>query len=331
MISFHFIMPVWLWGILPLGLLGLILWFSDDAKNIWQRVCDRHLYVYLMKDNDEGPKHFPLIIFLLAVFFALIAMAGPSWKKLEMPVFKSDRAHMLVLDLSQSMNAKDISPSRAERAKYKIRDILAKLQDAEVGLVVFSGEAFLVSPLTQDTQTIEAMIPQLTQDILPVGGEDLAAGIDKALQLLQQAGEKRADIVVLTDASTTASAFDAAKRVKAAGYTLSILGMGTGALEPIPLSQGGFEKDAAGHITLHRFPAADLKALAEIGGGVYATFTEDDRDMNTVLKSDFSDYFMKKTQTQAVWSYFQDEGYWFILPILLLSLWGFRRGRFEKL
>jgi Ca-activated chloride channel family protein len=118
------------------------------------------------------------------------------WEKLPQPVFQTDQATVVVMDLSLSMNSSDLKPSRMERARFKVSDILAKQQEGVIGLVVFAGDAFVVSPLTRDGETISAMLPALKPDIMPVQGSRADLGLLKAAELLKQAGRMRGEVLL---------------------------------------------------------------------------------------------------------------------------------------
>jgi len=154
---------------------------------------------------------------------------------------------VILLDLSRSMDARDLKPSRLARARYKVEDLLARRGEGETALVVFAGAPFTVVPLTDDTKTIRSQLPALATDLMPVQGSNLAAAIDRGVALLKQAGSGRGRILVLADGVNGKGAEEAAARARRGGYPVSVIGVGTLEGAPIPTPQGVL-KDAGGNI-----------------------------------------------------------------------------------
>jgi Ca-activated chloride channel family protein len=148
MTAFHFLRPEWLWGLLPLvGLLVLLVKRGANA-HVWESVCDSHLLPHVLVGTTGAKSCSPIILLGLGWTLTLVALAGPVWSQLPQPVFRAESALVIVLDVSRSMDAQDVAPSRLTRAKHKILDILQARQEGQTGLVIFAGESFVVSPLT---------------------------------------------------------------------------------------------------------------------------------------------------------------------------------------
>jgi Ca-activated chloride channel family protein len=190
--------PYWLFGLLPVLLIWWLLWRRQDSFARWQRVMDPHLLPHLIVGDDNNkrlrPVHLLLVIWLLTV----VALAGPSWRMQSSP-FAEQSSLMVVLKTSESMESADVQPSRIERAKQKIHDLLSARPGSENGLVVYSGSAHLVMPLTSDDRIIDTMLGELTPEIMPVDGDALADALQLAETNLQRAG-KRGSILVMADA-----------------------------------------------------------------------------------------------------------------------------------
>jgi Ca-activated chloride channel family protein len=255
-----------------------------------------------------------------------LALAGPSWNQLPQPVHKEDAALVLMLDLSPSMLAEDVAPSRLIKARYKMIDILKARQQGFTGLVVYGGEAFTVSPLTEDGNTIVSLIPTLHPGLLPVYGSNTEDGIDAAMDLIKNAGYQQADILLLTDGVSRAAFGDISSQLKSRNMRLHILGVGTAEGAPIPMGNGGFVKDKNGSILLPKLDSSALRQLADLGGGKFVSMSNDDSDINHLLQavaSDFPTTTEVRDQTFDVW---EDYGYWLILLLLPLLLASFRKG-----
>jgi Ca-activated chloride channel family protein len=255
-----------------------------------------------------------------------LALAGPSWNQLPQPVHKEDAALVLLLDLSPSMLAEDVTPSRLIKARYKMIDILKARQQGFTGLVVYGGEAFTVSPLTEDANTIISLVPTLHPALLPVYGSHTEDGIDAAMDLIINAGYQQADILLITDGVSRAAFRDISSQLKSRNVRLHILGLGTSEGAPIPMGNGGFVKDKNGSILLPKLDSSALKQLADLGGGKFAGLSTNDSDINYLLQavsSDFPDTTTVSDQTFDIW---EDYGYWLILLLLPLLLASFRKG-----
>ena len=181
--EFHFLRPYWLLLLIPLFGLFWALLKRKPGIQAWSQVCDVHLLKALMIDNNTHKRFLSLLLLLLSALCMLGALAGPTWSKNTVPIFREVYPRVLVLDLSNNMLTNDLSPSRVSRAKYKIRDLFKMETGGLYGLVVFTSEPFVVSPLTEDAKTIESLVPSLSPEMMPVQGYNLSQGIQEAAKL----------------------------------------------------------------------------------------------------------------------------------------------------
>ena len=325
--DFHFLRPGWLLllPLVPLALLALARARRDRRR--WEAVCDPALLPHVLIDRTAGPRRrWPGVVIGLASLLAIVALAGPAWERLPQPVFRSQSALVAALDLSRSMEAADLTPSRLARATYALRDILKERSDGQTGLVVFAADAFVVSPLTDDTGTILAQLPALEPAIMPAQGSRPERGIALAAALLSQAGASRGDILLLTDgAADDAAAADAVRDAVRAGYRVSVLAAGTPAGAPIPEAEGGFVTDASGGIVVPRLDEPALRALAAAGGGAYARVDGGPAALGPLSKR-WNAAEATGEETGLVTDSWLDRGPWLAALIVPLALLGFRRG-----
>ena len=151
--DFHFLRPFWFLGLIPILMIWLVYRSQDKGSGGWEGVINPMLADYLIDRGEvisEFTKRVQFLLWLIAWLLACTALAGPTWEKLPEPVAKKVSALIIVLDLSPSMLAQDIKPSRIMRARYKLIDILNLRKEGLTALVVYSGGAHLVSPLTDD-------------------------------------------------------------------------------------------------------------------------------------------------------------------------------------
>ena len=327
--QFHFLRPLWLLALLPLaGLLGW-LWQRRLSSQSWQRVVDPQLLVHMLigKAARQGP--WGMIAIAIGGVLAILALAGPAWHKLPQPVFRQQSALVVVFDLSLSMDATDVKPSRLARAKLKLRDILNQRKEGETALIVYAATPFVVSPLTTDAQTIASQIEVLGPSLMPAQGSHPASAIALAQQLLQQAGVTHGGVLLITDGlndSESPALKTTIENLVSAGHRLSVMGVGTPSGAPIPNPAGGFIQDDSGAMVIPKLDEASLVALARQGHGVYRRLSTDDSDFNALLapfKHDAGQAVEVKGQLSDQW---RDEGPWLLLPLMLLAALAFRRG-----
>ena len=195
---------------------------------------------------------------------AVLALADPAWERKPQPVYQTTAARVIVLDLSRSMDATDLKPSRMVRARYKVEDVLALGAEGQTGLVVYAGDAFTVSPLTRDVNTIRALLKVLDPGIMPAPGSRADLGLLKAGELLRQAGVSNGQVLLIADgveADDAAASERAAARLRRDGYRVSVLGVGTEDGAPLTNAQGELVRDAAGKIVTPRLDTASASVV----------------------------------------------------------------------
>ena len=322
--DFHWLRPEW-FGILPI--LFLITFGFARRKlrmGSWFRLIDPKLVPYVLLREQNKETSFQWWLLFLGGLLAVIAMAGPSWDRIEQPVFRSEKAIVIALDLSRSMDAQDVSPSRLSRARLKILDILNHRKSGQTALVVYSGNSFTVTPLTTDSDTIAALVASLSTDIMPSRGSYMPAAINKGQQLLKQAGVMYGEVIILTDGGSSPAAETAARELRKQGYSLSILGVGTENGAPIPRNSGGFISDNSGGIAISKLDVTGLKMVSMAGGGRYTNLTIDDTDINILLTEDVNT--TTKPGESISTDQWQEEGPWILLFLVPLAALSFRRG-----
>lgn len=324
--QFHFLRPDWFW-LLPILMLLLVwLWRQQLRSRSWQAVCDPQLLPYLLLGRSQRRRNWPLYLILLALLLTVTALAGPVWERQPQPLFRQQSALVLLYDLSASMLAEDLKPNRLTRARLKIADILRQRREGQTALVVFAGDAFTVTPLTDDSKTIAALLDSLEPGLMPVFGSRPELAIARGRQLLQQAGLAEGDLLLVTDEDQPESAMAAAEELRRSGYRLSILGVGTKEGAPIPL-QGGFFKDDSGQVVLPQLQPSALQQLAQAGGGSYQTIRVDELDIQQLLNKPLREKLESERQrSEQFGDRWREDGVWLLWPLALLASCAFRRG-----
>lgn len=325
--DFHFIRPYWLFALIPCVILIVLILQHKRQQGSWAKVCDQALLPYILQQQSATHNRGVLISTAIAALLAILALAGPTWQRLPVPVFRNDSGLVIALDLSRSMLANDIKPNRLMRARYKIADILAQRKDGQTALIVYAGDAFTVTPLTTDNATITGQLNALTPDIIPSSGSNTVLALKKSLRLFKQAGLQKGHILLVTDGINVINESLAFIK-QSEPYQLSVLAVGTEQGAPIKLPQGDFLKDQQGHIIVPKLSLKELKQLAIAGKGILQKISDDNSDINSLLNviDDSKSVATDKPQAGVLIEQWDDKGPWLLLLILPLVAINFRRG-----
>jgi len=321
--SFHFLRPYWLFMLLPLAWILWRYWRQRQQGGSWQAVCDAHLLPHLLVGKHAPASRMPIVLLGIAGVLATLALAGPVWSKLPQPVYHNNAATVVLLNLSDSMNSSDVTPSRLERAKLKLLDFLRRQREGQTALIAYAGEAYVVSPLTDDAATIESLVTSLDTTIMPVAGDHLSEALHKADALLDQDGVfKGGRVLLITDDAGDEHALKAARELEQKGRVLSVLAVGTQHGAPIRAAGGGFVQDSHGGILIPILDQAALAKLASVGHGHMEMLSTTDADLNHLWPTGETSVFKpKRAGEQHAADVWREEGPWLlvlVLPLLVL-------------
>lgn len=323
--DFHFLRPWWWLALLPAALFLVLLVRHRQGRGNWSDVCDAELLPFILQDKPLQQARGSLFGTGFAALLSIIALAGPTWQRLPGPAFRNDAALVIVLDLSKSMEAADIKPSRISKARYKIADLLKQRKDGQTALLVYGGDAFTVTPLTNDIATIDSQLTALTTDIMPSPGSDTGVALDAAVALLRQAGLVKGHILLVTDGVDADVAEQAEHWV--GDYRLSVLGMGTAEGAPIQLQGAGFLKDSNGAIVLAKLDETALSTLANHGRGIYQPVTANDADVENLGRLfNSADADSKNLDSNLLLQQWDEKGPWLLLLVIPWAALQFRKG-----
>jgi Ca-activated chloride channel family protein len=329
MMALHFIRPELLW-LLPVVLpLILLAWRKQSSGGDWAKAIDSELLPHLVTSEGSSGSRLRQL-WWLALPLLVFGASGPSLERTELPVFEKSDALVIVLDLSRSMWATDTQPSRIRRARQKVMDVLDLRSEGVTGMVVFAGDAHVVTPLTDDTRTIENLLSALAPDIMPLQGSNATEALGLAASLLETSGLTNGSVLLITDGLPKLSTSQVSDLLKPVGAALSILIVGTETGAPIPLPDGGFLRDDSDQIVI---PAVDKRMIQQIASNLdarSASVSVDSSDLTYLLSGTESsmtsdDSLERKTDTWV------DLGYWLAIAAALLLLPLFRRGALSAL
>lgn len=291
----------------------------------WSQVIAPHLLQKLSLSAQHGRRFEPSLWLPVLFALAILGVAGPSVKRIELPVFKRADALVIIFDLSASMLAADVQPSRHQRSRQKILDLLDQRSEGVTGLVVYAGDAHVVTPLTDDVATIANLLPALSPEIMPLPGANVDAAISIACELLSSAGVPNGHLLLITDGIPRIDTVAAKSTLLQSGASLAILGIGTNAGAPVPLPDGGFLRDERGELVVPTLDAEQLRDVATDLNAKLSFVTLNNRDLDSLLQvGTFSaldnDTLERRTDTWL------DQGHWLAALLAVLLLPFYRRG-----
>lgn len=315
--ALHLLRPGWLWALLALPLLMAFSRMRRRRANVWRESVDAHLLPHLLVERGDARVRRAWGVGIAAYVLAVLALAGPSWRQSEQPLWHDRTPLVIALDLSSATSAGDLPPSRLAQARAKIDALLRARPDGQVALVVFADDAYTVAPLTEDAANVALFLDALEPDVMPVDGQRADRAIEWSTKLLKQSGFDRGVVLLLTDHADE-RARDAAAAAREQGVRIDVIGLGSDA--------GASYRRGDGTFGQARLDAASLRSLASSGGGGYAGIASDDRDLRALDVLDPALGTGAAEQSDATrgraW---QDDGFWLLPPLMLLALFAFRR------
>ncbi len=322
--SFH--SPHLLWLLAPLVLLFSWELARHTARAVvtWPKITRAWAGAF---DVSLGTRHTtaetrPRIWLWFGLALCLVALARPQWGVIEEQVFDQSREVLIAVDLSRSMLAQDVKPSRLDRSKLLITSLLDGLKGERVGLVLFAGTAFLQSPLSADYEVLREFLPALGPDYLPEGGSNYQAMLEASMSAF---GTSTADryLIILSDGESTEDNWKSlTDSLKTKGIRVIGLGVGTAQGSFIPEAGGGLVKDERGAVVMSRLNSSTLQELAQVTGGAYtdaSTWVDLPALLKKTVEAGRKGEFSEKNTTRLV-----ERFQWFLAPgllLLLISFW----------
>ena len=326
--NFHFLRPWWLSALLPLGLL-IYLWIRKTRQHsTWSAAISQPLLDVLLDTQTVSTAVRLRAALWTGAVLSTVALAGPSWEKLPQPVSQKNDALVIVLDLSLSMFAQDVSPSRLSKARQKIVDALRLREEGSTGLVAYAGDGHAVVPITDDDKTIENLLGALSPAMMPVLGSRPASGLILAKELFANAGLVEGRILLITDGIRETSEVS---RFRDSSFPISILGVGTESGARIPVNRPSeptrYLTDESGRQIIARLDQSRLIQAAQQSYGRYSQLTIGDADLEVTLSTPLptEDASIEVEREFDIWA---DMGFWLCLPLAVMMLMSFRRGLF---
>ncbi|PMK03389.1 VWA domain-containing protein [Vibrio sp. 10N.261.55.A7] len=321
MSSFTFLYPFWLLALVPT--IGLIVWLSKNNQHA--SLVAPHLAKAIGLESMPRRKGF--IYFIGAsLICAVIALSGPSFYSSERPVYGNSGGRVVVMDMSFSMYATDIKPNRLTQARYKVTDLLKAWQEGNTGLIAYAGDAYTVSPMTTDNQTLLNLLPNLSPDIMPYPGADAAAGVQLAIEMMTNSGLNQGDVILVADDMDDSEKNAIRDLLDNTQWRLTLLAIATPSGAPIRLSDGTLLRDNNGTTVIAQSNFSNMKSLARSQDGLFTAVQADSKDVElitaytTQIVTDAESMQQQKLEERV------NSGFW-LLPFLLIpAVMLFRRG-----
>lgn len=321
----HLLRPFWLL-ILPLPIWVLWrLWHRQRQIGRWQRLLPEAFHAELLTRGKLRNSRRPWLLLCVAWVLAVMALLGPSWELVDQPSLSRADPLVVLLETTPAMLATDARPSRLEQAKRKILDLLHARQDAQTAVVAFAGSAHTLVPLTNDVATTQNLLDALQPDLMPEAGHRADLAVTHGIELLQRGANGRGRLLFIGSSLSTEERSAIAAALTASGHTLLILGVGTDEGAPIAMEDGSFLKDDKGAIVIPRLDESAMRRFASSVDGRYQRARLDDDDLRDLGVLERSGTLIAEEGSTRLDSRL-DQGYWLLLPLLLVAALAGRRG-----
>ena len=328
---FHLIRPWWLLALLPVVAIAILWSRRNSGQSKWTSAISEDLLKVLLEDRTARAKRWFSALVVATLILVTVGLSGPAWQKLPQEVEQKQDTLIILLDLSLSMFANDVKPSRVERARQKIADILRARKEGVTALVAYAGDGHAVVPLTDDTKTIENLLFSLSPEMMPVFGSNPSHALEIAYELFENAGILQGRILLITDGIDDISSVT---KHRNSSFPISILGIGTIQGAPIPLDRlrqpGRFLQTQEGNRVVALLDEERLQQVADISYGHYQTVNLGNQDINYVLSTKLPSED-KSIEVERKFDTWIDQGYWAAIILVPLLLAGFRKGVFVSL
>jgi len=321
----HLLRPWWLAIVPLLAWLLWRLWHRQLQVGRWQRLLPEAFHAALLTRGRLRHSRLPWLVLGLAWLLAVIALLGPSWQRFEQPSIKRSDPLVVLLEVTPSMLAADVAPTRLEQAKRKLLDLLERRQDVQTAVVVFAGSAHTLVPLSDDLATTRNLLAAVHPALMPEPGQRADLAVARGLELLRQAGLGRGRLLLIGSSLDQHERSAIATLLQGQGERLLMLGVGTEQGAPIAGENGSFLKDTSGAILIPRLDNAGLQRIATELGGRYRQARLGDEDLAALGLLDQAGTLQRDDEVTRLEAWL-DQGYWLLLPLLLLAALAGRRG-----
>lgn len=316
---FRFEDPIYLWLLLLVPIL-LLLRFLTYKRRIakLKKFGDIALVRELMPDVSKYRPTVKFVLILTALTLVILMLARPQTGTKISNESRSGIETIIAVDISNSMLAKDVVPSRLDKSKLLVENLIDNFTEDRIGLIVFAGEAFVQLPITNDYVSAKMFLQNMDPSLIPTQGTDLARAIRLAMNSFSQQENIGRAIIVITDGEDhEGGALEAAKEAKKKGINVFILGVGSSNGAPIPVGNG-YLTDASGKTVMTALNEQMCQEVAQAGNGTYI-HVDNTSEAQEKLNSEISK-LQKGTTQSVVYSEYDEQFQAFGILVLLLLI-----------
>lgn len=322
--SVHFLRPHWLWLLMAVPVIYLAFHIRDDVRARWKRYIDPELLDHLIVARKRRWRFRPIHMICLLIILGTVAIAGPTWKR-EQPPFTEDKAPLVIaLDLSRTMDAIDLDPTRLERAKLKLRDLIKVRNGGRTALFVYAGPTHMVLPFTTDDSLFDLYLSSLSTSLMPGEGKDTAKALRTIEDFLKD--EPVPGTILFVNDGIESQALPTFRQFTAQDENqndILVMGVGTSNGGPVRLANNGFLTDRFGRRVYTKLDVNALRSLSRIDISA-TTLTLNDEDINWIQRR--VQHHLQAVQQRNSKTRWIDEGYWLTIPIAAITVFWFRKG-----
>ncbi|RSL14614.1 Ca-activated chloride channel family protein [Edaphobacter aggregans] len=322
--SVHFLRPHWLWLLMAVPVIYLAFHIRDDVRARWKRYIDSELLDHLIVARKQRWHFRPIHMICLLIILGTVAIAGPTWKR-EQPPFTEDKAPLVIaLDLSRTMDAIDLDPTRLERAKLKLRDLIKARNGGRTALFVYADTTHMVLPFTTDDSLFDLYLSSLSTSLIPGGGKDTAKALRTIEDFLKD--EPVPGTILFVNDGIEPQALPTFQQFTGQDENqndILVMGVGTSSGGPVRTANNGFLTDRFGRRVYTKLDVNTLRSLSRIDISA-TTLTLNDDDIHWIQRR--VQHHLQAVQQRNSKTRWIDEGYWLTIPITAITVFWFRKG-----
>lgn len=306
--------------------IGFLIFRIKNKKKALKKFAQESLLKEMISSFNLKKQKLKFTLIILSLTLAILALMRPQWGFQWQEIKRKGLDILIAIDTSKSMLANDVMPNRLERSKLAVKDLIKKLQGDRIGLIAFSGTAFLQCPLTVDYNGFLLALNDLKANTIPYGGTSISSAINTALKRFDDKQRKYKILIIITDGEDhQGDALKAAEKAKKENIKIFCVGIGTSSGELIKIIDDKgvktFLKDKEGRVIKSRLNENILKQIAVIAGGSYLKSSATELGLNLLYEEKLSKMEKKEIKTQMAKLYHER----FQIPLaiaFLLLLWG---------
>ena len=318
---FRFEEPIYLYLLAVIPVLALVRWLLERKQHKrLRKFGDPELLSQLMPDVSRWRPAAKFWTLEAALALLIVMIARPQMGTRISHDKRTGIETIIAMDISNSMLAEDVAPSRLDRTKMMVENLVDNFTDDKIGLIVFAGDAFVQLPITSDYVSAKMFLSDIHPSLMATQGTDIATAINMATNsFTQQQGVGKAIIVVTDGEDHEGGALEAAKDAKKKGMRVYVLGVGSPNGAPIPLGNGNYMKDRTGNTVMTKLNEEMCRQVAEAGGGAYI-HVDNNSNAQQQLDNELSKLTKKEMQSTIYSDYDEQFQAFGIIALILLII-----------